>query len=95
MMNSQADARAVRPSPHVVARTIGEQAVLVHLQTNRIYELNATGTRIWQLVEAGADDAEVTQRLSAEFAVSAEVAQRDFKALLSDLEREGLLESAP
>jgi hypothetical protein len=94
MMNSQANAREVRPSPHVVARTVGEQAVLVHLQTNRIYELNATGSRIWELVEAGADDAEVMQRLGAEFAVSPEVAQRDFEALVADLVREGLLEPA-
>ena len=94
-MNAQAHAREIRPSAHVVARAVGESAVLVHLQTNRIYELNATGSRIWELVESGASEPEVLQRLSEEFAVSTEVAQRDFKALLADLEREGLLEPAP
>jgi len=94
-MNAQANPREIRPSAHVVARAVGESAVLVHLQTNRIYELNATGSRIWELVESGASDSEVFQRLSDEFAVSTEVAQLDFNALLADLEREGLVEPAP
>jgi len=90
-----ASVRGIRPSPHVVARGVGETTVLVHLQTNRIYELNTTGSRIWQLIESGASDSELVQRLSADFAVSAEEAERDFKALLTDFEREGLLETAP
>jgi hypothetical protein len=93
--HSHASRRDFRPSPQVVARTVGDGAVLVHLQTNRIYELNPTGSRIWELIQSGASDSEVVRRLSADFAVSAEVADRDFKALLADLEREGLLETAP
>jgi len=87
--------REIRPSAHVIARSVGEATVLVHLQSNRIYELNTTGSRIWELVECGASDSELVKHLSAEFAVSAEVAERDFKALLTDFEREGLLETAP
>jgi len=93
--HSHAGGRDFRPSPQVVARTVGDGAVLVHLQTNRIYELNATGSRIWELIQSGASDSEVVQLLSADFAVSAEVADRDYKALLTDLEREGVLEPAP
>jgi hypothetical protein len=95
MEHSHASRREFRPSPHVVARTVGESAVLVHLQTNRIYELNTTGSRIWELIEAGASESAVVRLLSADFAVSAEVAEREFKALRADLEREGLIESAP
>ena len=85
----------LRPNPNIIARAVGESTVLVHLQTNRIYELNATGSRMWQLVESGETDADVVRLLSADFAVSAEVAERDFRALLTDLEREGILETAP
>ena len=39
----------LRPSPGVVARDMGGSAVLVHLESNRIFELNATGARVWSL----------------------------------------------
>jgi len=84
----------IRPNPDIIARATGETMVLVHPQSNHIYELNTTGSRIWELIGSGASDSEVVRLLSAEFAVSAEVAKRDLQALLSDLEREGLLESA-
>jgi len=92
---SQASVREIRPSPHVVARAVGDTTVLVHLQNNRIFELNTTGTCIWELVASGASDLEIVERLSADFTVTAELAERDFKALLADLEREGLLGIVP
>jgi hypothetical protein len=86
--------RQIRPSANIIARAVGESMVLVHLQSNRIYELNTTGSRAWELIGSGASDSEIVRLLSAEFAVSAEVANCEFQALLGDLEREGLLEPA-
>jgi len=62
------------------------------MQTNRIYDLNATASRIWELVASGESESEIVRLLSSEFAVSAEIAVRDVRALLADLQREGLLE---
>ena len=88
-----ASRREIRRNPNVVARTVGESTVLVHLQTNRIYELNATASSIWELVDSGESESEVVRLLSANFAVSDEVAERDFKALLAELEREDIVET--
>jgi|tagenome__1003787_1003787.scaffolds.fasta_scaffold18553444_2 hypothetical protein len=93
--HSHASGRGIRLSPHVVARDVGDSTVLVHLQTNRIYELNTTASRIWKLIESGESGSEIVRLLSADFAVSAELAERDLKALVADLERGGLLETAP
>jgi hypothetical protein len=89
-----ASRREIRRNPNVVARAVGESTVLVHLQTNRIYELNATASSIWELVDSGESESEVVRLLSANFNASAEVVEGDFKALLADLEREGIIETA-
>lgn len=40
----------LQPSPDVVYRRLGDTAVLVHLGTSEIFELNDSGARIWELV---------------------------------------------
>ena len=92
--HSHASQREIRRNPNVVARAVGESTVLVHLQTNRIFELNATASSIWKLIDSGESEPEVVRLLRASFDVSAEVAERDLKGLLADLEREGILETA-
>jgi len=84
----------IRPNRNIVARAIGESTVLVNLRTNRIYELNATASRIWELVGSGETRSEVVRLLRSDYDVSAQVAEREFKALLIDFEREGLLEAS-
>ncbi|MGE0705479.1 MAG: PqqD family protein [Vicinamibacterales bacterium] len=66
-------------------------AVLVHLETNRIYELNETGARIWALLGEGLDRAAICSRLSVEFGVSGPETEHEVDDLLADLEREGLI----
>jgi hypothetical protein len=46
---------------------MGEAVVLIHLRTNRIYELNATGARIWELLVEGRSVEEMKEILSTEF----------------------------
>ncbi len=58
-----------RPNPDVVAQRVGADVVLVHLQTNRIYELNRTGARLWELIQAGHDREQIQQLLLREFDV--------------------------
>jgi hypothetical protein len=57
----------LRPAADVIARHLGESAVLIRLKTNRIYELNATGARIWELLSDGATRQQVVDSLAREF----------------------------
>ena len=59
-----------RPNPDIVAQRVGSEVVLVNLQTNRIYELNRTGARLWELIEAGRDRDQIQQALQREFDVN-------------------------
>jgi hypothetical protein len=81
----------MKPARHVLTRQLPGGAVLVHLQTNRIFELNATAARIWELLGSGVPPADLASRLTGEFAIDAETAAAEVKALLDLLAREGLL----
>ena len=43
----------LRQSPDAVSNRLGEGGVVVNLRTNRIFELNATGMRAWELIGEG------------------------------------------
>lgn len=84
----------MRPSAHVLCRQVNDGAVLIHLETNQIYDLNRTGYRIWQLLEAGSDYGAIRQCIEQEFAVDPEVAAQEINALLDHLAAEHLTEEA-
>ena len=57
----------IRPHADVVARRVGDETVLVQLGRNEIFSLNATGSRLWELVANGSTLGEAQERLLAEF----------------------------
>jgi len=81
----------LKPATQVLARRLPGGAVLVHLGTNRIFELNETGAKVWELLSEGLDTGQILQRLIEEFAVEPPRAAADLRTVLEQLEREGLL----
>lgn len=82
--------------PDVVWRRVGEEAVLINLVTNRIYSLNNTGARLWELLAAGHDLEAAEAALSDEFDVEGGELRKEVAAVLEELAREGLVvEVAP
>jgi hypothetical protein len=82
-----------RPTPDVVYDRIGEEAVLIHMGTNRIYELNRTGMRFWELLCDGYDRAEIQRLMLQEFDVAEAALPVEIEAMLTSLENEGLITS--
>lgn len=80
-----------RANPDVVARRLGDGAVLVHLPTNRIFEMNDSGMRIWELVGAGLDDAGIARMLTEEFDVSPLAASAEVRRFVELFRAEGLV----
>ncbi len=80
----------VRPNPEVVFRRLEDEGVLVHLGTNRIYSLNRTGARLWELVAAGHGRSEVKEEMLSEFDVTEQQLEREIETLVSSLLDEGL-----
>ena len=80
-----------RPAPDVVARRLEESGVLVNLATNRVFELNDTGMRIWELLVEGVQPPALPDRLAQEFDVTAGQAQVEVRQAVEVLRAEGLL----
>jgi len=84
-------AEPMKPARNVLTRQLPGGAVLVHLQTNRIFELNETAARVWELLGAGVPPTDLATRLVDEFDVDPNTAAAEVKVLLAMLAREGLL----
>jgi len=82
---------ALRPNPDVIAKRLNQGTVLVHMSTNRIYELNETGARVWELLGQGLDADRIVRHLVDEFDVDDTRATDEVKELLMRLRTEGLL----
>jgi coenzyme PQQ synthesis protein D (PqqD) len=80
-----------RPHPDVVSRRVGDETVLVNLKTNRIYSLNRTGARLWELLGEGKDRAAAEEALLGEFDVDETELRREVDDLLGELEAEDLV----
>ena len=96
MRNEQAGTAAVterarhRPGAHVLSKRLGDETVLINLQSNRIYELNGTGSRLWELLADGSLEA-ACARLAAEFDVDMPTLTGDVNRLVEALVADGLL----
>jgi len=72
----------VRVHPEVIAQRVEDELVLVHLETNQIYNLNSSAARLWELLGSGLDVDEAKQQLVQEFEVSMEQIDRDTAVVL-------------
>jgi hypothetical protein len=76
----------VRPHPDVVDTELESgETVLLHLESKTYYNLNGTGTQIWQGLKQGVPLQEVSRRLQARFEVQPEQADRSVLALVEEL----------
>jgi hypothetical protein len=84
-------ARRLEPSGDVVGQRLGEAIVLVNLQTSRIFELNRTGSRFWELLQADGERERIERAMRAEFDVSEQELSAEIDALVARLEAENLV----
>ena len=82
---------ALRASPEVISKRLDEATVLVHIPTNRIFELNETGTRVWELLGQGLDTNTIVGFLVEEFDVDKARASNEVNDLLIQLRTKDLL----
>lgn len=82
----------MRPSSDVVARRLDDELVLVNLKTSRIYTLNRTGARLWELLAEGNDRDAIEAELLHEFDVPRSQLEAEIDELLVDLGRASLID---
>ena len=87
------DLVSMKPNPNVLFKRLGEEMVLFNLDTDHFYELNGPAARFWELLSAGHDTAEVSERMLDEYEVDRDQLASEAGALLASLQQEGLVSS--
>lgn len=80
-----------RSSPDALATRVGDEIVLVDLKTDQIYSLNRTAARIWELICADCDRAEIERRMLEEFDVTPAELAEAIDGLVASMTQGGLL----
>jgi len=77
--------------PQVMARTVGDETVILDLATGTYFGLDPVGARIWALMEEGKTLAEVCERMLDEYEVTREQLEQDTLRLAEELAGQGLI----
>jgi hypothetical protein len=76
----------------VLARELDGESVLLNLESETYFGLDAVGTRMWALLTSAPSIEAAYQALLAEYDVAPDVLRQDVEALVSQLLAQGLLE---
>ena len=82
-------------SPNVLEQQLGDEVVLLDLESGRYFGLQEVGARAWRLLTASGDTAAVQAQMLDEFEVEEAVLRHDLDALWQGLLDAGLVEAAP
>lgn len=86
-----ADSRLAAPES-VVIRTFDDgESVLLNLDTEQYYDLNAVGSRMWELLIASPSVAAAYAALIEEYEVEPDILRHDLETLVADLIEQGLV----
>jgi len=80
---------------HVLVRQLDGESVLLNLDTERYFGLDAMGTRMWQELTVSPDIAAAFAKLLEEFDVEPEILRNHLTELLGRLVDNGLLKVLP
>ena len=86
--------RAVVPS-NVLIRFLDQESVLLNLDTERYFGLDAVGTRMWQVVTGAANLETALTQLLEEYDAPPEKLRTDLSILLEHLIENGLIALFP
>jgi len=84
-------------SPEVISQEVSGETVLLDLESECYFGLDAVGTRIWQLIRASGDLRTIYSTLLDEYDVEETQLRADLEALITDASERGLiiLQDAP
>ncbi len=87
-----ADQGVVRVPEHVLTRIVDGELVLLNLDNEQYYGLDAVATMIWRAVTTAGTMQAALQEIRDEYDVDEEVLARDVATLLEELTARGLVE---
>ena len=78
----------------VVAQRLGDEMVLIHPKTDRIFLLNRTGARVWELLSDQLDLDGTQEKLRQEFGGDPDQIRRDVEQLVFSLTKEQFIDQS-
>ena len=79
--------------PQVVSRLVGDETVILNLESGMYFGLDGVGKRIWESIEAGNSLTEIVSMIASEYDVEAQQAEGDLLEFVTELVERGLLQS--
>ena len=81
----------LKVNPDVLFQRLENDAVLLHMKTDRFYNLNRTGTRFWELLSEGHDLVRIQEQMLREFDVEPAALEKEIKDMIVSLQNEDLV----
>lgn len=82
----------LRKHPATASRTIAGQGIVLDVEGRMLRGLNATATRVWELIDGRRPLADIADRLAREFAADAARVRADVEAFARELLARRLVE---
>lgn len=79
---------------HAAWRKVGDETIILDLNSSVYYSLNETGSFVWEQLGNGEALPDVAEALTDEFEISADKAEKDAAELVDSLVKEKLLVAA-
>ena len=81
----------VHPSDDVLFQILDDEAVLLHLASERYFGLNSVGSQVWQLIQDGHDQDSCIALIVDKYDAPEETVRRDVILLIDQLAERGLV----
>ena len=85
----------VRVTPDVLMRVVGDEAVLVNLQSQQYLGLNPVGTRMWSVLSSACSIQAAYDELLQEYEVEPARLRADLEEFIGQLLSQALIETTP
>lgn len=83
--------QTVSPSPQVISQEVSGETVLLDLESENYFGLDAVGTRIWQLIKEQGNLKTIFHTLLDEYEVEESQLRTDLEALINEACERGLI----
>ncbi|MEM6255668.1 MAG: PqqD family protein [Cyanobacteria bacterium P01_D01_bin.156] len=75
-----------------ISSELGDESVILHLDSGVYYGLTGVGIRIWELVQDTIVVSDIRETILHEYDVAPEILDRDLQKILTDLDAVNLIE---
>jgi hypothetical protein len=80
-----------RQNPDTTYQKMGDEAILINMNTGIYYSLNDTGTLFWELLDGVRSIADCARQIAADYHVEPEEVTDDLIELATEFHEEGLI----